>query len=482
MKIHCRKKVKISIALLRRPLALRGASLLIPALMLSAFAVTRVQATTVVDPDPEPSTTQFGESVIAIGDVDADGVVDLAVGAPFQDGDFVSTDAGFGKPQNVGKVYVISGATQAVINEMDDPEFGLIQPQHFGGLLGNSLAALRDINGDGITDVVAGVPHHIENPSTFDKVINGGEAFVFSGKDGTLLLTLKDPTVEEDGKMGTSVAALGDVNSDGVADIVVGVPGKDIGGEDGLSNVGIAYVFSGKDGSVIGTLNHPDQGGAEAGAAFGTAVANAGDVNHDRISDIAVGAPGEGQVFVFSGKTQGLLYTIVSPLVEKLHSFGAVLAGGKDFNKDRVSDLVISAPLQKDSQGAVYIFNGTDGSLQRRLRNPTSQTFSEFGASLATTDDITGDGRPDIIVGSPDQTVNNLVQAGEAFVFNGANGRLFKSLTSASPQAYAGFGSAVTAADFNSDGISTAVVGVPDQDANVDSVAHLQLGQIEFQQ
>ena len=64
-----------------------------------------------VDPAPEASTTQFGHTVVAVGDINGDGVPDLAVGAPFQDGDFVSTAAGFGKPQNVGKVYLVDGAS-----------------------------------------------------------------------------------------------------------------------------------------------------------------------------------------------------------------------------------------------------------------------------------------------------------------------------------------------------------------------------------
>ena len=91
---------------------------------------------------------------------------DYAVGAPYQDGDFVSTATGFGLPQNVGKVFVIDGATSATLSEMNDPEFELIQDQHFGGQLGWSLSVSADINGDGVADVIAGVPHHISNPNT----------------------------------------------------------------------------------------------------------------------------------------------------------------------------------------------------------------------------------------------------------------------------------------------------------------------------
>ena len=73
------------------------------------------------------------------------------------------------------------------------------------------------------------------------------------------------------------------------------------------------------------------------------------------------------------------------------------------------------------------------------------------------------------------------------FIFSGANGALFQTLTSATPQAFAGFGSALAGADFDGDGIPTPVVGVPFQNAdlidpeNGDLVTHLQIGQIEIQ-
>src|SRR6188768_1728211 len=105
-----------------------------PPLILAICAVaclTTARAATLLDPDPEPSTTLFGYAVASLGDVNGDAVPDYAVGAPYQDGDFVSTVTGFGYPQNVGKVFVIDGATLAVLSEMDDPEFQVTQDQHF---------------------------------------------------------------------------------------------------------------------------------------------------------------------------------------------------------------------------------------------------------------------------------------------------------------------------------------------------------------
>ena len=456
--------------------------LLILPLICAVSLVTTARATTVLDPDPEPSTTLFGYAVASLGDVNGDSVPDYAVGAPYQDGDFVSTATGFGLPQNVGKVFVIDGATSATLSEMNDPEFELIQDQHFGGQLGWSLSVSADINGDGVADVIAGVPHHISDPNTLGAIINAGKALVFSGKDGTLLFTLSDPEEQEDGLCGTAVAALGDVNSDGVADFAVGVPGHDVGDEeDGIKNVGTVYLFGGKAGGLIRILEDPPRGGAEAGAAFGSALANAGDVNSDGVSDIVVGAPGEGRVHVFDGKTGALLYTIVGPETELLTSFGAAVAGGQDFSKDKKPDIVVGAPLQSSSRGAVYVYNGTNGTLIRRLKTPASQTFAQFGASVYAAPDLTGDKRADIIVGAPGQIVNGLLGAGQAFVFDGVKGRLTSTLTSAKPQSNAGFGRALSSILPAGSMVSSPLVGAPYQDS-FDTITHLQIGQIEISQ
>jgi len=451
-----------------------------------------------LDPDPEPSSTLFGYVVASLGDVNGDSVPDYAVGAPFQDGDFVSTATGFGYPQNVGKVFVVDGATFAILCEMDDPEFEVTQDQHFGGQLGHSLSVSADINGDGIADVIAGVPHHITNPDNDLKTINTGKALVFSGKDGALLFTLSDPAEQEEGRFGIAVAALGDVDGDGIADFVVGADGKDIGGggtssikphgehspaeDEGTPNVGQAFVFSGKTGALIRTLDDPAEGYSAAGAAFGSAVANAGDLNQDGVTDIAIGAPGKAQVFVFNGKTGDELYEIDSPTFDTMPSFGSAVAGGQDFNKDGRPDIVVGAPLQAGNRGAVYIFNGPTGDLIRSLKPPVVQDFAKFGASVYASADVTGDRRADIIVGAPGQNVNGAFGAGQAYVYDGVRGRLSTTLTSANPQDNAGFGSSVASVIFNGSKVATPLVGAPYQGTVIDSITHLQIGQIEISQ
>ena len=465
----------------RRIIPRVGAPAAILALMFSGLLITGARASSLIDPDVEDSTTQFGFSVAVIGDITGDGVPDLAVGARFQDGDFEVSN-GFGPPQNVGKAWLINGASLGVIRQLNDPEFQLPNPTKFGGQFGTSVAGVGDLNGDSIPDVLVGVPHY----SNFDAGhIIAGEAFVFSGADGSILFRLNDPDEEENNRMGFAVLGPGDVTGDGVPDLLVGVPKKE--SEAGLADVGSAYIFSGADGSFVRSLDPPDQGGAEENGRFGAALADAGDINHDGVRDILIGAPGKSHAYVFNGVTGALIFTMTNPsppAQEKLPSFGAAVAGGQDVDGDGTPDFVIGAPNQKSLQGAAYVFKGSNGALLRSLRGP-AQKFAKFGTSVALSPDSTGDGRPDILVGATDVTVNGLQSAGQVFVFKGNNGRLSRTVSSEQPTAFAGFGFAVTTGDFNGNGTPEIVIGVPFQDVNLiingDVETHLQIGQIEVQ-
>jgi len=209
-------------------------------------------------------------------------------------------------------------------------------------------------------------------------------------------------------------------------------------------------------------------------------VANAGDVNGDGVNDIVVGAPGEGRVYVFNGRTFSLLYSIISPTSDPLPSLGAAVAGGQDLNQDSVPDIVVGAPFQQGYRGAAYAYNGTNGTLIRRLKAPAPQKWAKFGASVYVSTDITGDQKGDVIVGAPGQDVNGLDGAGQAYIYNGTTGRLSVTLTSQTPQSSAGYGLGLGSAVFSGQ-TATAIVGAPYQDTvTPDQITHLQAGQIEI--
>ena len=445
-----------------------------------SFVLTLLSArgAVLLDPEPDAGTTHFGYAIAALNDVDGDGHPDLAVAAPYQDGDFGNSTGGFGPPQNVGKVFLLNGVNLSVIRKLDDPQFQMEQPLKFGGQFGTSLAAVDDLNRDGATDVLVGVPHHVEEEAD-ENQINSGEAFVFSAKDGVLLFTLSAPNPEEGARFGHSVTGLGDVNGDGVPDLVVGEPKRDIDQE--LQDSGAAYVFSGADGTLLRTLTPPSQAGAEANGRFGEAIADSGDLDHDGVHDLLVGAPGNSRAYVVSGASGAVIRTVTSPARETLPSFGYAVAGGKDLNGDGTPDFVIGAPLQDKLTGAAYLYK-SDGTLLRTLK-ASPESFAKFGTSVTISDDLTGDGRADVIVGAPDHTVNNLGNAGEAFVFRGNNGKLSRAVVSEMPKAHAGFGYVSVVADLTGSGSLAIVCGVPFQDADLvehgDIETHLQIGQIE---
>src|SRR5262249_49436607 len=139
---------------------------------------------------------------------------------------------------------------------------------HKGDQLGTGLEAAGDTNGDGIPDVVASAP-------------GGAYVNIYSGRNGRILHTFNAENMSDD--FGRHVEGVGDVNRDGFADVIVGAPNNSAAGD----KAGRAYVYSGKDGSILLTLN-----GERTGDNFGSAVAGFSDKEH---IFLMVGAPNAGQ-------------------------------------------------------------------------------------------------------------------------------------------------------------------------------------------
>ena len=334
----------------------------------------------------------------------------------------------------------------------DGPLYTLTTPNpqanaHFG-----AAVASADVNGDGKADIIVGAYNETVGANDWQ-----GRVYVFSGADDSLLRTFMTPNPQMYSFFGGALAS-GDVNGDGKADIIVGALGES-------SFQGRAYVFSGANGSLLRTLNTPNP---QAWGGFGGAVA-AGDVNGDGKADIIIGAngetvgpnTGEGRAYAFSGQDGSLLRTLNTPNTQAGAGFGGAVASA-DLNGDGKADIIVAAYVEtigaNTGQGRVYVFSGANGSLLRTLNTPNPQANAHFGVKVVA-GDVNGDGRVDIVVGAPDETVGANTGQGRLYVFSGTDGSLLQTLTTANPQADAGFGARAVAGDVNGDGKADIIVG-----------------------
>jgi hypothetical protein len=302
-----------------------------------------------------------------------------------------------------------------------------------GAFFGWAVSELRDVNGDGVTDVVIG---EVNGGSELQ-----GRVWVYSGRTGRLLFRRSGRAGEQNGY---AIADARDVNGDGVSDVVSGAPGL---GND----VGHAYVYSGATGRTIARLHGPHRGDA-----FGAAVSGAGDVNGDGVPDLLVGAPGNGanagHAYVISGRTLRVICTLSARRAGD--EFGDGVASTDDLNGDGVPDLIVGASGANPGHGAAYVYSGRTCKLLFRIRGERGNVaFGQF--FVAGVGDVNGDGVPDVYVG--DYASNNAGPAGGfAAVYSGVDGSLLHAWRGAAGQ---GLGPGRSAGDVNGDGRPDIIVG-----------------------
>jgi hypothetical protein len=246
------------------------------------------------------------------------------------------------------------------------------------------------------------VPHTLSNMKTLFltpmrtlATLAGASALALPAFGASLRYTIA--AGPDNGRLGASLAALDDLDADGVADFALGDPGYTA---SGAANSGQVLILSGADGSTLHSL----LGTPAAGQAFGTALA-ALDADGDGVSDLAVGAPGgNGAVWIFSGADGSVLQAITAASPGTGSRFGQALANAGDQNADAKDDLFAGAPGAGTLTGAVQVLSGSDGAL---LGSITPELAGiEFGAALATVGDLSGDGLPDLAVGAPSFSSN----------------------------------------------------------------------------
>lgn len=427
--------------------SIRHLALILTLVLSAAVASAQEPQRTLTSPNPQ-NNGYFGESAAGLSDVDGDGLGDLLIGAPREDG---------GADQS-GRVYAVSGATGELIHSLVSPS------PVTNGSFGNDVAAVGDLDGDGREEWLIGAP---EDESNVGKT---GAAYLFSGDGESLILTLFSPDPEAGGRFGASVAAVPDVDGDGFDDLLVGAPGEDADSTD----AGRAYLFSGATGSLLQTVTSQNPW---VGGSFGESVSGVEDVDGDGSGDLLVGAYAEepegeeegGRAYLFSGATGALLQAFVSPGLRFRSNFGRSVSSVSDIDGDGRGDVVIgsrgdegvSSALDPDATGAgrAYVFSGATGDLIYTLVSPKDQVLGAFGAAVAGVQDASGDGIDDILVGATfEYAVNN--GKGNAYLYSGADGMLLRRLVSATPQTSSEFGYTLAGVpDVDGDGHTDLLVG-----------------------
>ncbi|WP_345145544.1 HYR domain-containing protein [Flavobacterium ginsengiterrae] len=325
-------------------------------------------------------------------------------------------------------------------------------------------------------------------PQVPKSILDGANGFSLEGKES------KDD-------LGFQTKSAGDINGDGIPDIMIGAPGTDFGG---MSNVGEIYVIFGGSGFSfssfdVSTLNGTNGfiiRGISAEEKLGSMLSYAGDFNHDGIDDILVGdnfnPTGKGTAFIFYGKnsgfqplynrsdidnTKGLFITLDSALTTKVNDVS--YAG--DVNHDGIADIIITENINSKANyyivfGSISINNlntsalsGTNGLTIKGY----SETSSGIGSTARNAGDINNDGIDDVIIGCPSYREGFDYNTGRVAVIFGKNLTFPSSIqleTLSNPDgftitntgSYNNLGKSVAAAgDFNHDGIDDFILGIP---------------------
>lgn len=331
---------------------------------------------------------ELGESVAGIGDLNGDGVPDVAAGAPGHNG-------------GRGRVLLLNGATGATLFASNGTAAGHRK--------GHAVAAAGDLTGDGVPDVLVGVPGWFSNSGLVD-LIDGSDGSVdrsWGGVSGS--------------QLGWSVAGGYDLNGDGVNEVVLGAPSASVNAT--LS--GTVYVKSGAGGDLF------SKNGSGAYDRFGWSVALIPDTTGGSKPTLLCGAiepgtfggvpPGTGYVKAYDTDV-ATGYAVVRLLTGDYASdrFGSSLAFAGDVDQDGTADFVVGAPqiplTGTAGEGYVRVYSGATGGVLASRGG--ANLGDQFGLAVAGGADADGDGLWDFVVGAPGFDVFVYADIGRTQVFH----------------------------------------------------------------
>jgi hypothetical protein len=375
----------------------------------------------------------FGCSIDSPGDLDGDSVADLTVGAMGDD------QGGTGR----GAMWVLflnSDGTVKAHQTIRDSEGGFTGILDNGDHFGCSVASLGDLDGDTVFDIAVG---GLEDDDGGDD--RGAVWILFLNSDGSVKSHQKISStkggftgiLDNEDRFGYSVASLGDLDGDTVADLAVGATWDDDGGYD---RGAVWILFLNGDGTVkshqkISSSEGGFTGVLDSGDHFGCSVASLGDLDGDTVADMAVGAEKDddggtdcGALWMLFLNTDGTVksHQKISNsaggfigILDNGDRFGCSVASPGDFDDDTVADIAVGAREDDDGgagRGALWIlFLNTDGTVKdhQKVSNGAGgftgilDNDDHFGCSVASLGDLDGDFVPDLAVGATEDDDGN---------------------------------------------------------------------------
>jgi hypothetical protein len=493
----------LAVELLASTAVLSGASTVVAAdtIILPGFNLSNLDGTKGFRLNGVLAGNNLGAAVGAVGDIDGDSVGDIVVTAS-------STD------ELDGRAYLVFGKANRATSSLGLPGAPATDALQFSTTFGVrkdpfAVAPAGDVNHDGIDDFILG-----ESYSSVAYVVFGGSIETLStisnldlsldGTNGTIL------EADSQGFFGNAVSSAGDVNGDGIDDVIIG---------DSIFRLpygeftGAAYVYFGRSGAHPDRVPLEDLDGSNgfrllcsrASESCGSSVSSAGDINGDGFDDVIVGGPAPspaystGRAYVVYGKAEGFNSSIDLTALDGTDGFrvelgeggdrlGSAVSRAGDVNGDGIDDFAVAAPTVPGADDSMismtFVIFGRQAGFPS-LFNPAVLNGENGYAvicdmisqcaegSLALAGDVNGDGFDDIMIGAPYADAGENYNSGGAFVVfgTGNSGKSLIDLASINGQngfkishgkleAYAG--RSVSAGDVNGDGETDFIVGAED--------------------